>query len=499
MNAGGKKAVLWGTALDNLASWRMVDCDGNWLEPSSGWTTTSGKIHDAPVATFETPEVPARRHDADLAPRRSSSKAGAFARKASARTSPTSSSAGLPGVQKEGCDGLDHVGALDPASHAAACAHRLPRVLRPGARGDPVDRRDQGLHGRRGAAGRAVLAGLEHLDERYLRAVGYATKSKRGAETFAFPKMALFGDIVGEDADDVARRGIRGRADGERPLGRRLRRGLGRSPQEVLARPLAHGGDRASHERVQDQRGRGHPAAADGRIHGPRSSESTSSCRSTTSSRCSTRSSGYFADELGAMRLGKTDDADVDHLSRAELFGTRVQQTAGADRRRARALALSARAHGRGPRRGPLRRFRCSGYHWTSSRLKDGTRSLQDATTDDKFTASPCAGSHSGTLIRPSAGPQPSACQLEVRELRADRLRATVRGRRASHGVLGRLPMPCTRAFLQRSRLRRAAHACRRWQRAHQHSCELRQLRDVEVREPRRGTHHEDRPRLRTA
>ena len=28
MNAGGKKAVLWGTALDNLASWRMVDAAG---------------------------------------------------------------------------------------------------------------------------------------------------------------------------------------------------------------------------------------------------------------------------------------------------------------------------------------------------------------------------------------------------------------------------------------------------------------------------------------
>jgi len=28
MNAGGKKAVLWGTALDNLASWKMVDPDG---------------------------------------------------------------------------------------------------------------------------------------------------------------------------------------------------------------------------------------------------------------------------------------------------------------------------------------------------------------------------------------------------------------------------------------------------------------------------------------
>src|SRR5690606_3163372 len=32
MNAGGKKAVLWGTAVDNLAWWRMVDPEGNWLE-----------------------------------------------------------------------------------------------------------------------------------------------------------------------------------------------------------------------------------------------------------------------------------------------------------------------------------------------------------------------------------------------------------------------------------------------------------------------------------
>jgi FAD/FMN-containing dehydrogenase len=28
MNAGGKKAVLWGTALDNLAWWKMVDASG---------------------------------------------------------------------------------------------------------------------------------------------------------------------------------------------------------------------------------------------------------------------------------------------------------------------------------------------------------------------------------------------------------------------------------------------------------------------------------------
>ena len=31
MNAGGKKAVLWGTALDNLAYWKMVNPQGQWL------------------------------------------------------------------------------------------------------------------------------------------------------------------------------------------------------------------------------------------------------------------------------------------------------------------------------------------------------------------------------------------------------------------------------------------------------------------------------------
>ncbi|MDB5801088.1 MAG: putative oxidoreductase, partial [Rhodocyclales bacterium] len=50
--------------------------------------------------------------------------------------------------------------------------------------------------------GGAILAGLEHLDDRYLKAVGYATKSKTHG---GLPKMVLFGDIAGDDADVVAR------------------------------------------------------------------------------------------------------------------------------------------------------------------------------------------------------------------------------------------------------------------------------------------------------
>ena len=46
----------------------------------------------------------------------------------------------------------------------------------------------------------ATLAGLEHLDARYVKAVGYATKAKRAG----LPKMVLLADIVGDDDNAVA-------------------------------------------------------------------------------------------------------------------------------------------------------------------------------------------------------------------------------------------------------------------------------------------------------
>ncbi len=71
MNAGGKKAVLWGTAVDNLAWWRMVDAQGNWLEITR-LGHNLGKIHDAAVASFELlwkDGTQARRSGANTAPR----------------------------------------------------------------------------------------------------------------------------------------------------------------------------------------------------------------------------------------------------------------------------------------------------------------------------------------------------------------------------------------------------------------------------------------------
>lgn len=51
MNAGGKKAVLWGTALDNLAWWKMVTPDGDWLEVER-LDHNCGKIHEQQTVHF---------------------------------------------------------------------------------------------------------------------------------------------------------------------------------------------------------------------------------------------------------------------------------------------------------------------------------------------------------------------------------------------------------------------------------------------------------------
>ncbi len=203
MNAGGKKAVLWGTALDNLVSWRMVTPDAKWLEVSRIGHNL-GKIHDAETASFELRWLDATGKKTERTERLDIP--GATFRKEGLGKDVTDKFlAGLPGIQKEGCDGL--------ITSARWIVHRMPAHVRTvcleffGNAKDAVpsivEIRDYlfELAAKSEAGSRVLLAGLEHLDDRYLKAVGYATKSKRGG----LPKMALFGDIVGDDADAVAR------------------------------------------------------------------------------------------------------------------------------------------------------------------------------------------------------------------------------------------------------------------------------------------------------
>ncbi|MBY4595838.1 FAD/FMN-binding oxidoreductase [Ottowia caeni] len=199
MNAGGKKAVLWGTALDNLASWRMVTPNAEWLEVTRVGHNL-GKIHDAEVASFELKTFDASGKKL-LKTERLDIPGATFRKEGLGKDVTDKFLAGLPGVQKEGCDGL--------ITSARWVLHRMPAHTRTvcleffGHAKDAVPSIVEIKDFMFAEAARTgvVLAGLEHLDDRYLRAVGYSTKSRRGG----LPKMVLIGDIAGDDADAVAR------------------------------------------------------------------------------------------------------------------------------------------------------------------------------------------------------------------------------------------------------------------------------------------------------
>jgi FAD/FMN-containing dehydrogenase/Fe-S oxidoreductase len=200
MNAGGKKAVLWGTALDNLASWRMVTPDGNWLEVER-LNHNLGKIHDQEQVSFLL-----KRFDTSnrkLLSEEQLNIPGAQFRKDDLGKDVTDKFlGGLPGIQKEGCDGI--------ITSARWILHKMPAHTRTfclefygqvrEAVPAIVEIRDYLANLPKSGEMRVMLAGLEHLDERYVKAVGYASKAKH----LGRPKMVLIGDIVGDDEKQVA-------------------------------------------------------------------------------------------------------------------------------------------------------------------------------------------------------------------------------------------------------------------------------------------------------
>lgn len=198
MNAGGKKAVLWGTTLDNLLSWRMVDPDGHWLEVER-LDHNMGKIHVQERVRFRVTRSDSETGEIIGEPRIIDT-AGASLRKEGLGKDVTDKFlGGLPGVQKEGCDGL--------ITSAVFVLHRMPEHVRTVCMEfygqdlreavlcitEVKDYIDQ--------TSGVELAGLEHLDDRYIKAVKYSVKAARGV----LPKMLLLADIVSDDADLVGK------------------------------------------------------------------------------------------------------------------------------------------------------------------------------------------------------------------------------------------------------------------------------------------------------
>ncbi len=388
-------------------------------------------------------------------------------------------------MQKEGCDGL--------ITSARWVLHRMPPHARTvcleffgqAREAIPSIVEIKDYMDAEAKAGRAILAGLEHLDERYLRAVGYATKSKRGGEGasaasssgVALPKMALFGDIVGDDADDVARaasevvRMANGRSgEGFVAVSAEARKKfwLDRSRTAAIARhtnafkinedvviPLARMGEYTDHiERINIE------LSIDNKLE------------------LLDALDRFFANDLGAIPVGKIDDADVDHLSREELFGGRVGQArALIDRVRRRWLYL--RTHMDVSLDEAREALTSHGLDVASSRrslprqaLAGGRiQALQDEATDRTWAP---AFAGATPVVRPAAGPR----DPRVVEARGPRAAAQhLQRRRVRAGARRRRRDPQEGAA--RPRLRRAAHARRRRQRAHQHPGQFRRLRDA--------------------
>ncbi|QFY89284.1 DUF3683 domain-containing protein [Magnetovirga frankeli] len=207
MNAGGKKALLWGTTLDNLASWRMVMPDGQWLEVER-LEHNLGKIHLQQQVRFRL-----KRQDGS---EEILSMPGQLFRKQGLGKDVTDKFlAGLPGVQKEGCDGL--------ITSARFILHRMPAHIRTLCLeffGDDIALAVPAiveLMQQVEVTAGVQLLGLEHLDERYIKAVKYAVKSARSQR----PKMVLLADLISDDealleqscsglVELVARRGAEG-------------------------------------------------------------------------------------------------------------------------------------------------------------------------------------------------------------------------------------------------------------------------------------------------
>ncbi|MDK4687690.1 DUF3683 domain-containing protein [Kingella negevensis] len=194
MNAGGKKAVLWGTALDNLAYWKMVNPQGEWLLIERV-RHNFGKIHDEETAIFDVHTL--KDDGKTIAKTKRLEIAGSKFRKVGLGKDVTDKFlSGLPGVQKEGTDGI--------ITSVAFVLHKMPAHTRTvcleffgtvaNATPSIVEIRDFML-----SHESVRLAGLEHLDWRYVRAVGYATKAAGKGR----PKMVLIADVVSDDENAV--------------------------------------------------------------------------------------------------------------------------------------------------------------------------------------------------------------------------------------------------------------------------------------------------------
>jgi len=192
-NAGGKTAVLWGTAIDNVLRWTLALPDGRRCVV---------RRLDHPLRKIQPEDVVRFEVGVDGDPPRQIELRGDQVRKRGLWKDITNKVlGGLPGLQKEGTDGV--ITSCAFVLHAAyphkatACIEFFGPDMQEASR--VILALSQAFRDR----GEETLQALEHFDEEYVAAIGYKVKAPREGR----PKAVLLLDLVGRDRSHV-RRGL---------------------------------------------------------------------------------------------------------------------------------------------------------------------------------------------------------------------------------------------------------------------------------------------------
>ncbi|MDQ6991299.1 MAG: DUF3683 domain-containing protein, partial [Mariprofundaceae bacterium] len=195
-NAGGKHAVIWGTCLDNLLSWKMVTPDGNWLEVTR-LNHNMGKVHDEASVSFQL--LRTSSDDGSVISDEVLTLEGSiFRREGLGKDVTRKAMGGLPGIQKEGTDGF--------ITEATFILHRAYDVTRTvcceffGQQLDDATKALVNIKNHVDAMPDTFLEGFEHFDEKYVKAIDYVSKSTRRER----PRVVLLIDVSGDDEAQVA-------------------------------------------------------------------------------------------------------------------------------------------------------------------------------------------------------------------------------------------------------------------------------------------------------
>jgi len=191
-NAGGKTAVLWGTAIDNLYSYSIV-------MPQTGLCRVTRinhplrKILPDDTVIFElTSEEGSLRRRVEL-------KGDEVRKKGLWKDITNKALGGLPGIQKEGTDGI-----ITSAEFILHNEYPRKRTFCIEFFGDDMDEASRvivEISEQFTDNGEEALMALEHFDEEYIKAINYKYKAARSER----PKAVLLIDMVGHTDEQMER------------------------------------------------------------------------------------------------------------------------------------------------------------------------------------------------------------------------------------------------------------------------------------------------------